>query len=279
MPAQRGPGVIRLVVPRVRVRTTMQLVYHAEQAGKQQVLAKGKADITVYPVDLLAGAAERMAAKSLLVWDVPDGLPALLNQAGIKHTLIARGGQLQFVRPDCVIVGADRLGKDSTDQAKLLNLASAGASVLVLRQTQPDSLAGYHLARRMMPPKLAWAAEHPLTRHLRLRETPSLGSEAWAVQLPADEPALEIAFWPREVPGKEPAPIDALVVTKTLGKGRIVLCQVPLGPWQSDPRSQLFLVDALDYLASPVGPTPPPSRRPRPVELVPVLPAPSISIP
>ena len=64
------------------------------------------------------------------------------------------------------------------------------------------------------------------------------------MQLPADEPALEIAFWPREIPGKEPVPIDALVVTKTLGKGRIVLCQVPLGPWQSDPRSQLFLVDA-----------------------------------
>ena len=201
-------------------------------------------------------------------------LPALLNRAGVKHTLIADAGQLQFVRPDCVIVGADRLGKDLAEQAKLLNLAAAGASVLVLRQTQPDSLAGYHMARRTMPPKLAWAADHPLARHLRLRETPSLGPEAWAVQLPADEPALEIAFWPREVPGKEPAPIDALVVTKTLGKGRIVLCQVPLGPWQSDPRSQLFLADALDYLASPVVPTPPPSRRPRPVEPPPVVPFP-----
>ena len=29
-------------------------------------------------------------------------------------------------------------------------------------------------------------------------------------------------------PGNKPAPIDALVVTKTLGKGRIVLCQIPL---------------------------------------------------
>ena len=82
-----------------------------------------------------------------------------------------------------------------------------------------------------------------------------------------------------EVAGNKPAPIDALVLTKTLGKGRIVLCQVPLGPWESDPRSQLFLVDALDYLASPVVPTPPPSRRPRPVEPAPPAKVPSIAIP
>ncbi len=99
------------------------------------------------------------------------------------------------------------------------------------------------------------------------------------MQLPADEPALEIAWWPREVAGNKPAPIDALVLTKTLGKGRIVLCQVPLGAWESDPRSQLFLVDALDYLASPVVPTPPPSRRPRPVEPAPAPKVPAIVIP
>ena len=44
---------------------------------------------------------------------------------------------------------------------------------------------------------------------------------------------------------------------------------MPLGPWRSDPRSQLFLVDALDYLASPGRAAPPPSRRPAPIELVP----------
>ena len=57
MPAEGGPGVIRLVVPGVRVRTAMQLVYRAQQAGKQAVLAQGTAAIEVYPADLLAGAA------------------------------------------------------------------------------------------------------------------------------------------------------------------------------------------------------------------------------
>ena len=82
-----------------------------------------------------------------------------------------------------------------------------------------------------------------------------------------------------QVAGQQPVALDALILTKTLDKGRIVLCQMPLGPWQSDPRSQLFLVDALDYLASPVVPTPPPSRRPRPVQPAPAPPVPSIVFP
>ncbi len=35
LPAERRPGIIRLRVPRVRVPTSMQLIYRAEQAGKQ----------------------------------------------------------------------------------------------------------------------------------------------------------------------------------------------------------------------------------------------------
>ncbi len=285
LPAERRPGVIRLRVPRVRTPTNMQLIYRAEQAGKQPAIARGIAPIEVYPDDLLAGLAQRMARKQLLVWDLPDHashgarLPALLKRSGVRHTVVANDAQLQFVHPDIVLVGADRLGKEVQDQAALLNLAKGGASVLILRQTQPASLAGYPLSRRTAPAKWAWQADHPLARHLRLSTGSDMGNEAWAVQLPADEPALEIAWWPRELSGKKPAPLDALVLTKTLGKGRIVLCQVPLGAWESDPRSQLFLVDALDYLASPVVPTPPPSRRPPPAEPAPAAKVPSLVIP
>lgn len=220
-----------------------------------------------------------MAGKQLLVWDAADGLPAVLRGAKVKHTVIAGDAELQFVRPDVVLVGAERLGLQTQGQAKLLNLARAGASVMIFRQTQPASLAGYHLSRRTAPAAWAWQEDHPLARHRRLWAASDIGREAWAVQLPADEPALEIAWWPRDVAGQRPAPLDALILTKTLDKGRIVLCQMPLGPWQSDPRSQLFLVDALDYLASPVVPTPPPSRRPRPVPPAPAPPVPSIVFP
>ncbi len=279
LPAERRPSVIRLGLPRVRVRTAMQLIYRAEQAGKQAAIARGTAAVEVYPDDLLAGLSQRMAGKRLLVWDLPDRLPALLERSGVKHTVIASGAELQFIHPEMVLVGADRLGKDMQEQASLLNLAKSGASVMIFRQTGPASLAGYRVSRRTAPAQWAWLAGHPLARHRRLWEASDTGPEAWAVHLPADEPALEVAWWPREVAGDKPAPLDVLIVTKTLDRGRVVLCQMPLGAWQSDPRSQLFLVDALDYLASPVVPTPPPSRRPRPLQPTPAPPVPSIVLP
>ena len=186
---------------------------------------------------------------------------------------------MQFVQPDLLIVGTGQLGKEIEGQGKLLNLAAAGTSVLVLRQTQPATLAGYAVVQRILPPKLAWQADHPLARCLRLFETPALGRDGWAIRLPADEPALEIGWWPGETPTRKPVPIDALALVKALGKGRIVLCQVPLGPWETDPRSQLFLVEALDYLASPAAATPPPSRRPQPATPGPVPAVPSIVLP
>ena len=119
--------------------------------------------------------------------------------------------------------------------------------------------------------------EHPLAAHFELI-APAAELKVKALRLPVDEPALEIAFWPREVRSEEPAPIDALLVSKTIGRGRVVLCQIPLGPWESDPRSQLFLADALDYLLSRPEPTPPPSRRTRPEKPAALPPVPTIPL-
>ena len=290
--AERRPAAFRVVVPRVRTHTAMRLVYRAEQEGKTKPIAEGSVAVDVYPDDLLAGVAKRLTskylfvweqpdalAKHLFVWDRPEALPALLKQAKIEATLIHGVEGLSFASPNILIVGSDRLGTDSADQQKLLDLAGAGAGVLVFNQTRPSTLAGYRLVRRAPPAKLDWQRDHPLTAPLRWFDRSHHAGDVWAIRLPADEPALEIAAWPREVAGKEPAPIDALVVSKNVGKGRIVLCQIPLGAWQSDPRSQLFLADALDYLASPVVPTPPPSRRPRPFEPVPVPSVPDLVLP
>ena len=206
LPAEQRPGIIRLALPQVRVQTAMQLIYRAEQAGKSTPLARGAAAVEVYPDDLLAGLSQRMAGKQLLVWDAADGLPALLKRANVKHTVIAGDAELQFVRPDVVLVGAERLGKEMQGQAKLLNLARAGASVMIFRQTQPASLGGYPVSRRTAPAAFAWQEDHPLGRHRRLWAAADIGREAWAVQLPADEPALEIAWWPRRSPANSPWP-------------------------------------------------------------------------
>jgi len=276
LPAKDRTGKVRLTLPEVRVASEMQFVYRAEQAGGPKAIAEGSLPVHVYPQTILAGVADRAKGKRVFVWDRPEDLPALLKAAGVQYTVVRKEADLQFVRPDIILVGPEQLGSAAEGQGKLMNLANAGASVLVLRQTQPASLIGYAVVRRTAPAKLEWLADHPLTRYLRLLGPRDIGPDAWAVQLPADEPAQGIAWWPREAAGDEPAPIDALVLVKALEKGRIVLCQVPLGPWESDPRSQLFLADALDYLASPVVPTLPPSRRPKPAEPAPAPRIPSI---
>ena len=279
LPAQDRMGKVRLKLPEVRGPTEMRFVYRAEQAGQAKPIAEGAVTVHVYPDNLLASAAQKMKAKQLFIWDEAEGLPAVLKSRGVPFVHVRGDADLQFVRPDLLIVGADQLGKEAQGQDKLLNLAAAGTSVLVLRQTQPETLAGYRLARRVLPAKLVWQADHPLACRLRPFETPALGRDGWAIRLPADEPALEIGWWPGEVPSRKPAPIDALVVVKALGKGRIVLCQVPLGRWETDPRSQMFLLDALDYLASPAAPTPPPSRRAQPAEPAPEPRIPTIVLP
>jgi hypothetical protein len=272
LPAKERAAKIAIALPAVRVASEAQFFYRAEQPGGK-VIAEGRRAVHLYPTDLLAGMAERTKGKQLYVWDRPEGLPAVLKAAGLQCTAVRGEADLQFVRPDMILVGAEQLGEGVEGQGKLKSLAGAGASVLVLRQTRPATLAGYAVARRVPPAKLEWLAEHPLARCLRLFEPWTTGRDAWAVRLPADEPAQEIAWWPREAPGDQPAPLDALVLVKAVGKGRLVLCQLPLGPWESDPRSQLFLADALDYLASPAVPTLPPSRRPKPQQ---PLPAPKV---
>jgi hypothetical protein len=269
MPVDRRPAVLTMAIPKVRVQTPMTLAYHVERKDSPKPLAEGTIAVQLYPEDLLTHTAKRMAGKRLFVWDRSDGLPTLLKRVAIEHTLITRATQLQFASPGILIVGLDQLGSDTFDQSSLMSFAGAGTSVLVLNQTQPSSLAGYPLARRAAPSKLAWQETHSLSRALQRFEPSNTSSELWAIQLPADEPVLEVAWWPRETPSPKPASIDALVATKAVGNGRLVLCQLPLGDWNADPRNHLFLADALDYLASRAEATPSPSHRTRPPEPAP----------
>ena len=266
LPADPKLVKIRLSPPAVRVVTDAELVYRVKRADNGKLLAEGHAAIHIYPNDLLASLAARLGGKSLAVWDEPDGLPALLKEAKIPFTRIADESGLQLRRYDILVVGVDQLTDRPFAQAKLLGQVESGMSALVLRQSRVKSLAGYPLHQRPAPDKLVWRDRQTVLQHVRARAL-TVGQESLAIRLPADEPALELVYWPRENPGIQPVPIDALLVAKTLGRGRIVLCQVPLGPWKEDPLAQGLLVDSVDYFAAAPEPTLPPSRRPRTLQV------------
>jgi hypothetical protein len=269
---------IRLDAPSVRAATAAEFVYRIERAADHSLLSEGRSLIHLYPDDLLGGLAARLRGKRLLVWDQPEALPSLLTKSKIAHTAIRGPAELQFTSPDVVLVGSDQLGPDAWQQSSLLHLAAAGTGVLIFQQSRPATLAGYTLIRRAPPARLAWLEHHPLASERALFDGVGKSADRWAIRLPSDEPALEIAWWPAEIVNPRPVPLDVLLLLKAVGHGRLVLCQLPLGPWHSDPRGQLFLATALDYLLSPAQPTPPPIRRGK---VVPPSPAeiPTITLP
>jgi len=264
-------ATIAITAPAVRALSDVECSFIVKRADTGQTIAQAHTTLHLYPSDLLAKLAERLGDKSLAVWDKADGLPTILKVAKVPFTRLDDEASLQFTHYEIIIVGPDQLVERPFGQTKLLGHAQNGASVLVLRQSRAKTLAGYALQKRALPARLTWREGAGLLEHLRTRQL-TAGEEAPAVQLPADEPALELVYWPREVRSAEPAPIDALLVSKTMGRGRIVLCQIPLGDWKRDPIAQLFLADALDYLATRPEPTPPPSRRPATI----TLPSPSV---
>ncbi len=275
-------SVVRIKAPEVRVRTTMQWQYRLHQREDASEIARGLVTIHVYPDNLLAGLGKRMADKKIVVWDRAGQLSEVLARAKVPHQTIEHPSKLQFARPDVILVGRDELDGAPFAQSSLIGQARAGAGILIFKQTRARALAGYAVARRPVPSKLAWREDHLLLEQFRPEDLQSWltgeQSDLWAIQLPADEPALEVGYWPREVPGEDPVPIDALLVAKAVGKGRVVLCQIPLGDWPSDPRSQRLLANALNYLTTRPEPTRPPSQRrtERPVQPEPI---PTITIP
>jgi hypothetical protein len=259
-----APAIVSLKIPPVRVRTELQWVYRVTPRDGGQSLASGQELINAFPPVSLEDAKLRLKGNNLFVVDVPSGLPAILKKAKIDVTRVDNANQLQAVRADVILVGADQLSDSPFAQAPLLAQAKAGAQVLILRQTRPMTLCGFALARRAVPSKMVWRGEHPLFASLDEHDLQSwLDADAgdlWAIRMPADAPVLDLAYWPQETPGAAPASTDALVAVQAMGKGRIVLCQLPLGSWEDDPRSQLLLMNSLNYLLTRPEPTPPPSQ-------------------
>ena len=282
-------STFKIRCPDVRARTTLQLRWQIEPREGGEQLGRGDLQIYAYPPDLTAGWDKLLQGRHVVVIDKRDGLPAILSSAKVEHTRLEGVARLALERPGVILIGPEALDASPFDQAPLIELARAGASVMAFRQTGMRVLAGYPLSTRAAPPAIEWERRHPLLARF---EEADLASwlESWrregsgnltgVMELPADEPAMAVAAWdgvPRAA-GDPPGPVTALLMTRTIGKGRLVLCQMPLGDWRTDPRAQQFLSNALDYLVSPPEPTPRPSERRRPDER-PTAPVPTITIP
>jgi hypothetical protein len=258
---------IRLQPPVPRVRVAMRWVYRVKSHETGREVDAGEAAIEMFPDHLLNGMADRFGrdrATLMVCQRSGGGLGRLLSKNKVPFEDMDDTAALKFRHGGVVLVAADVLDESPFAQGPLLSCARDGASVMLFEQTKPQRLAGYPVARREGAGGLTWREDHPLLRGIEPRDLQRWISNAMTlrpVRLPPNEPALEVCYWPPEVPTPSPAPIDALLVSKSVGKGRIVLCQFPLGEWEQDPRSQLLLNAAADYLLTRPQPTPPPSER------------------
>lgn len=264
-----APVAVKLAVPRVRVRTPMRWRYRVTHGQPAQELARGTLELQVFPDDVLADLAQGLRRQRVLVWDDAEALPALLARAEVPHERIADASGLTFSRPDTVLIGHDRLVGVPLEQSRLLAQAQRGATVVIFRQTRVARVAGHPVMERLSPAGLVWREDHPLLAELRpadLESTvavaPRDGFGVRPLRLPPDEPALELAYYSDDLAGLPPGDRDALLLVEAVGSGRLVLCQLPLGDWAQDPRSQLLLRNVLAYAASRPEPTPAPPHRP-----------------
>lgn len=247
----KNPARLELTLPKVRVRTSMELEYRVLSSDGQRELLAGKETIRVYPDDLLASCAKPFRDKRLIVWDVPRGLPKALKAAGIPHRRVADGSALQMASADLILVGQDQIGASAFDQAELLDHVRSGASVFIFSQSRPPTLMGYPLVKKRGPKRMEWKANHGLfaamDKELLTGLLPGSDTNVLALGLQAGDASRRLAWWPRDASGGRPAPGNALVLTNAAGKGRLGLCQIPLGPWDRDPRSQILLANVLEY--------------------------------
>jgi hypothetical protein len=264
---QRGskPSVVRITPPEVRARIRMRWVYHLYRRTDDKEIDTGEATVHVYPLPKPDRLKGRMDGKRIVVWDTQGDLSAALTKMGLEFRRIRKAADLQLSAADLLLVGRDELRDEVFDQSPPIALAEAGAGVVFFEQRRAHLLAGYPLIRRTTPARLAWRENHPLLANMKGSDAESWlsgsGDEVWAIELPADEPVLEIGYWPPTVESRRPGPVQTVLAVKAVGNGRMVMSQIPLGPWSTDPRTQQFLENVLNYLVTQPEPTPRPSER------------------
>jgi hypothetical protein len=260
-------STIRLALPSVRLRTRLRLAYEVSDVAGKRIDA-GEVVVQLFPDNLLRNAGSDLGRARLLVWgEEADALPTLLTRAGVPHRAVAGETTLRLLRPDVVLIPPGSMDSVRPEFRPALEaLADGGASVIVFRQGGIKRIADYPLAARVASTPLRWRSDDPLLGSFSQEDLASLvppGSREMAIRLAPGDPSLKLAWWPppSEVSLPNGEALDAMLVVRAIGKGRLVLCQLPFGEWASDPRAQMFLCAALEYAVAPINPGGGPNER------------------
>jgi len=259
--------VIKIVCPTVRARLALRWEWRLVRKTDRREIAAGSENLMAYPDNLTSDWPALLNGKTIVVVDRASGIPALLQRAKIKHTRLANLTQLGTAVADIVIIGPDMIEDHPFEQTALQSLVKAGTSVAVFRQTRIQQLLGVELAVRAIPDELAWRADDPLLRGFDAEEMQSWRrdwgrgkvSHIRALRVSGGEASRAVVTWPVRServgsPALSIAPaVDTLLLSRggASARGRLVLCQMPLGDWMTDPRSQMFLGNVWDVLISP----------------------------
>ncbi len=253
---------LTLAVPEVRVVTSMLWSYTLKRKDTGEVIQTGEWPVTLYPKKLYSDFSQRLKTRKLTIIDPQPELSDFLTANGIPNTRLSEASSLETRQADVLLVAPGAMGNAALVQERLVEQAKHGASIAVLCQ-DGENMIGYRLTSRPLGP-LSYRLHHPLLADLDASAQEAFfhtAREIRAIALPSDEPALDVVSFSRETPGTNPVPIDGLLVTKTMGSGRIVLCQCPVPAPSQHPLAQVFYNNLLNYLLTRPEPTLAPSAR------------------
>jgi hypothetical protein len=263
---------VQIDVPEVRVRTVVRLSYEIAADGK--VLQRGESAVSIFPaLRLNLETRDALKARRIVAWSPPresataaaTSAALQLRSLGASVEIVSDATKLSLASPDIAIVLPGAMRRSTLAQDPLEDVARSGTQVLVLEQRNTEAIATYKVVGKPPPDKFEWREGHPLLASLAEKDLKLLLQEIapaplLAVHLPADEPVLEVVHW-HEVAAEQPTAVNCLLAVKTIGKGRIVWCQLPFQRWDRDPRAAILLHNAMQYLLAPPEPTPRPSER------------------
>ncbi|MDH3582934.1 MAG: hypothetical protein OER86_01825, partial [Phycisphaerae bacterium] len=246
------PDTIRIDLPPVRVRTSARFRYRLLRANAAKSIAEGEASVVLYPKDLLGGLSQRTGNRSIVAWDTGKDLSTVLTAGGIRHNLIQRESELRLASADIVLVATGEIRDKPFSQSRLTSYAERGSNVLILEQRDVKALAGIPLTTVPAKATIVWSKPHPLLTHLRRYVAPKDVMTFRALRISSisaiNGELLSLARFDRR--GESDVSQAALAGVVPTGKGQIVFCQLPLPPFGSDPRSQLFLSDVISYFCA-----------------------------
>lgn len=256
--------VLRIIPPPPTQQQSFSLDFEwtatATEGG--QTLAQDRQRIHVYSANILESPAKHFAERSVMVVGDPTELTDLLNTAGLKTQRVAQVSQLIGREPGLIFVQPGMLPPQPMLQQPLLDMARQGATVVILSQDKIQNVMGHPVVDRGIS-KLTWRTDHLLLATLGETDWPSMlkmspdATTLRCIRIKPDEPANALVYI-LDASEESPvdAPVDALLVIQKAGEGRLVISQLPVGSWKSDPRMHVMLANLLEWTISPVAPTP-----------------------